>query len=161
MRTILAWPIILLMMVTTTHAAHAQNMTGIIGGGMTNSAADLSAMDVHGMAGVRFALADHVGFRVDGLLSAVPQGTLFAGTGQLVFSLEPQADLRGLYLLAGGSLVESASETSFAVNGGLGYRIPIQPKLSLILEGRYFRLLDGPGEPNMVLGTAGLEFRFR
>jgi len=152
--------LVLFLSLAGTVEARAQAMTWMLGGGMTNSAADLSAMDVHGMAGVTFALKGSLGFRADALLSAVPQGAMLAATGNIVLGLVPgEEEFKGFYGFGGGGVVLVGGETRVGLNGGGGIRFPINDAMGVFLEGRYYRILGGTGNPDMLTATIGLEFR--
>lgn len=154
--------LLLLLMIAGMDSARAQSLVGIVGGGLTSSGPGLSDSDFHGLAALLFPLRGSLGLRAEGLVSEVPQGTMWAPSGDIVIGIgEEAASGKGGYLLAGGSLILVQGEAHAGFNGGIGYGFMIQRRYSLVLESRYLRILGDVADPSIVLLTLELQVPLR
>ena len=83
--------LLLLLTLAGMGSAGAQVLTGVIGAGVTSSGRHFSDPDPHALAAVTFPLHGSLGFRVEALVSGVPQGTMFAPGGDFVIGLGEEA----------------------------------------------------------------------
>jgi hypothetical protein len=134
----------------------------MIGAGVTFSGADVSATDLHGMAGVAVRFPGVLGVRVDGMATGVPQSHLRALSADLMLhaTTDPERPVQP-YLLAGGTLFFPVGSTERGVNAGLGARLQLgpqrRPKGGVFVEGRYLRIFDyNTQRDDLLLATAGL-----
>ena len=147
---------------TGTGRANAQAMTWFIGGGVINTATRVSALDFHGMMGMTVGIEGRVGFRADGLISPAPAGAMFNATGNLVVGLvRTEDEIKGLYGFGGAGVVLIGGETKVGLDGGVGVRFPIRDGSGAFIEGRYYRIMGGTLDPNVLVATLGLELRLR